>query len=220
MNGFSVRQAATGAPAGPTDPKPGMAPGQWLQAHRYTVLAGGGIGVVALALISRYRHSGDPASTTDTSGDLNPYLSGQYADTTSTDVYNALEPLLEQLSGFDGTSQLLGQGQSILDAINKLPKPSTTGTTTGGGSTGGGTSTDSRLLSQFHRVGTVGSTTSLDAYIRKLYPTASQTQLNAVKFWTVRDPRNAQFKTDLAAGKIPGGAPIRFLAGPKYGRSK
>lgn len=219
MSGFSLRRAAAVAPAGPTDPKPGMPPGQWLQAHRYTVLAAGGIGVVALALISRYRNQGDPSSDPS---ELNPYLAGQYADTTSTDVYNALEPLLEQLSGFDGTSQLLGQGQSILDAINKLPKPSTTGTTTGGGSTGGttGGTTDSRLLSQFHQVGKVGATTSLDAYIKKLYPAANSTQLNAVKYWTTIDPRNAQFRSQLQAGKIPGGAPIHFLAGPTYGRSK
>lgn len=210
MSSFQLRQAAGGTAAGPTDGKPKMPPGQWLQAHRYTVLAGGGVGVVALALYSRMKHSGDPAAAADPSS-LNPNLSGQYADTTSTDIYNALEPLIERMSGFDGTSQLLGQGQSILDAINKLPKPAGGGTTSGGGSTGGTPAHPAALGDQFHQVGKVGATTTFDAYVRQHYPTATPTQRNAIQFWTILDPRNARFRKDLEANKIPGGAPINFV---------
>lgn len=80
----------------------------WLQAHRTAVLAGGGAGVVGVALLMRHRAAsaataaGAPAQVgvTTTTVPQDGQMVGQaggYYDSSAYDVYDAIQPQLETL---------------------------------------------------------------------------------------------------------------------------
>lgn len=80
--------------------------GQWLKTHKNeAMLAGGGV-VVAIALYVKSQSSSSGSSSTDATE------VPATADTTDSDVYNALEGQIESLSGAVSTLQGLSPGSS------------------------------------------------------------------------------------------------------------
>lgn len=112
-------------------------PRAWLQAHEKPIAGAGAAVVVALGLVAARRRkastkavgAGQDGSTPPAGATISGYAPG-VADTTGTDVYNALQPQIAQ------TQSLMGQ---ILDKLNSgsgaTPPPTTSGSTTGGTTT-------------------------------------------------------------------------------------
>lgn len=209
-------------PAGPARPgAPAGVPGRskvsaFLSTPKGQLSAAGGA-VVLYALYRRYKTSqaaGAGGVGTDTSSGTASTSTGAgipTADTTGTDLYSSLEPIIEQLSGFDG-AQSLAAGQAaqtaaLLAAINAGKGTTTTG---GTGTAGGGTTTPGTpakappFPNQVHQVGQVGKSYKLADLIKSYYPKASSQQDAEILYATVANDRS------LGSGVVPGGKKVTF----------
>lgn len=172
--------------------------------------AGAAVALVAVyALYRRYKAgAADTSGTSTASGAAVPT-----ADTSQTDLYSQLEPLIEQLSGFSGSQALAAgqqaQTQALLDAINAGK-----GTTTPPPITQGPNPPQKAALfpTETRAVGKVGLSVNLRNYVAQIYPKATKAQQDQIVFNTVNDPKNAKYH--LGTGTIPGGALVEFLSAP------
>lgn len=181
-------------------------------------LAGGGVAVFALykrRQAAKAAGGATGATGTDTAATSGATSAGGYtANTTGSDAYNALEPLIENLSGFSGTEalqqQLAANQAALLAALNGGKGTTNPGTGTAAPGSAPGPS-------QIHAVGKVGTMYNLYNYVLGLYPKATGAQIAQITYNTINDPANARYRNNLVAGFIPGGARITFDSSPVKG---
>lgn len=174
------------------------------------------VGVVGIALWHRYRTAKqaaqnpgiDPATGQPYATQYNP---GQ--GTSATDLYNALEPLAEHLSGYSDAATL-AQIQATLAAIQKGAKPPVAPPPKPGP---GPVPNPNGYANQLRTFGKAGQRLSLTDYLKQVFPGATTQQYRNAAFYAVLDPRNAKYKADLQKAVLPGGVGIYFDA-PTIGR--
>lgn len=190
-------------PGRPGAPKPGgQSAKQFLSTPGGKLTAAGG--AVALFALYKRRQSGAGAAGTDTAQSAGA-TAGYTANTSGQDAYNALEPLIENLSGFSGTAaiqQQLDQNQAaLLSAINA-----------GKGTPPGGAVTakppGANQLEQ--------PVTSRNLYneIIGRYRGATGQQIAEIAYNTINAPQNARWHSQLSQGIIPAYSKITFVSAP------
>lgn len=211
----------TPAPAGRTGAGAGvgMAPGRGrlsaFLATRNGKLAAAGGAVAAFALYKRIRSSKDPGSST--AGDAAAGTAGAGiqggVDTSATDVYNALEPLIEHMSGYTDATNINKQLADLNTQLAALKNQKTTEPAPGGGTTLPGTTptpTSKAFTDQLHYVGKPGETVSLDAAVKKYFPGATPTQVKNIEYWSAKKDTPSNLWLWIS-GKVPGGFHATFL---------
>lgn len=191
--------APSGSPTGaPAAAKP--SPLAFLKTRNGKIGAAGG-GVVLLALYARAKKSSAAGTAADgTSGAAATAANPQgTADTSATDLYNTLEPLIEKASGFTDASSIEAQLAAQLAAINKL----------GGAAT---PATIKAIPAGYGLVGQVGKTYKITDYLKGRYPNATAAQLQSIFNTVVHDPQNKADSAAFSKGIILGGQKVYFPA--------
>lgn len=204
-----VRFPPKGAPSsGPAKPAgSGSSVSAFLKTRNGKLAAGGAL-VVGYALYRRMKTNAAAAAAggTDTSGSSSASGAGvPTGDTTATDLYSQLEPLIESSSGFTD-AQTIEQQLAALQA--GLAAGQTTGTGTSGTTTGGTTTSPAPGTplqpNQVHQVGQVGKSYKLMDLIKAYYPKDTSQQDAEIGYATIaNDPA-------LGSGTVPGGTKVTF----------
>lgn len=190
----------------PAAGKKGMA--AFLKSRNGKIGAGVAAAVVVFALYKRHQAAAatGTAATTGTAG--TPTAGGTTADTTGSDLFNALEPIIENLSGFDAGAAINKSNADQTAALTQLfngAQGTNTGTTPAGGHT------------YAAKEVATGPQTVL-SFFKKAFPTANNTELQKLLDTTRKDPRNATVLAQLTAGQFKSGSTKVYL--PAYTTAK
>lgn len=158
--------------------------------------------VIGFALYRRLKNG----TGTDTASTAAAGAGVPAANTTNSDLFSELEPLLENLSGFQDTA-------TIEQQLATLQKGLGAGQTTGTGTTTPPASTPPGKDQQ-HAVGKLGGSYNLYNYVLGLYPKATGNQIAQIVYNTINSPANAKYHSDLVAGNIRGGSLVTFVSSP------
>ena len=189
-------------PGGPGAPAAGAR--RFLATPGGKLTAAGGV-VAAFALYRRHQAAGAGAGAANTSPQTAGSTAGYTADTSGQDAYNALEPLIENLSGFSGTAaiqQQLDQNQAALLAAINAGK---------GTPPAGGVTAKPPGPNQIEQPVTARN---LYNEIIGRYKGASGQQIAQIAYNTINAPENARWKPQLSQGIIPAYSKITFISAP------
>jgi hypothetical protein len=202
------------APGSPAAGKPASSVSKVLSTPRGQ-LGAAAVAVAAFALYRRLKANkgADPNAAASTAGTAAASPQGT-ADTSQTDLYNSLEPLIEQLAGYNLGPQLANLQTSVNDLSKTAgTSSSSSSTTTSGASTTTAPSAagvPAGWITQLVAVGRVGSGTNIADEIKALRPGISAKDLTAAEYATIINPANRA----LGLGRspiIPGGDRVTFV---------